>query len=284
MNLNNLCMGCMKEKNSQDGKCPYCGFDNTKENNKPDQLPIWHILNGEYLVGKSLAEDDFGVTYLGFDLNKEKKVAIKMFSEDCKEKFGEEYRVFAQPEKETNPPKGNSTHVIMVIIAAVAVVGLLIVGAVGAISNKINNSQNTLVSALNEANSEQEAGVSVEELNGYRDNLYELLYSRNSDYEAIATDICNYAVGLREATEDSFNDKVTEYADMARLNAGYSQTGWLVLPYDEDVTYDVIVKDIINMIDEQNAQSGYSQFPVGEVGISIGVRVDGMLMVAVVYY
>ena len=78
MNINNLCLGCMEEKPQANSMCPFCGFDYTKRN-ADDQLPMGTILNKSYIVGKCLGEGGFGITYIGFDINLQKKVAIKEF-------------------------------------------------------------------------------------------------------------------------------------------------------------------------------------------------------------
>ena len=73
-----ICLGCMKEK-QQPGPCPYCGFDeNTYEPSTHHLLP-GTILSGKYLVGRVLGEGGFGITYVGWDLNLEMKVAIKEY-------------------------------------------------------------------------------------------------------------------------------------------------------------------------------------------------------------
>ena len=43
------------------------------------QLPAMTILEGRYLIGKVLGEGGFGITYTGFDLRLEERVAIKEF-------------------------------------------------------------------------------------------------------------------------------------------------------------------------------------------------------------
>ena len=42
-------------------------------------LPLGTVLNGHCVVGKVLGQGGFGITYMGFDLNLERKVAIKEF-------------------------------------------------------------------------------------------------------------------------------------------------------------------------------------------------------------
>lgn len=78
MNLDNLCMGCMREKPAQMMNCPYCGHE-VYYQNKNKQLPVWTVLHNAYLVGKCLGDGGFGITYMGFDMNLQKKVAIKEY-------------------------------------------------------------------------------------------------------------------------------------------------------------------------------------------------------------
>ena len=76
MDIERICYGCFREKDP--GVCPYCGFDEAAE--QPFlALPLGTILNGRYMVGKVLGIGGFGITYLGFDLTLEIKVAIKEY-------------------------------------------------------------------------------------------------------------------------------------------------------------------------------------------------------------
>lgn len=57
--------------------CPHCGY-------QPGEAPGYAlapgtILNGKYLVGKLLGQGGFGLTYIGWDLMLEQKVAIKEY-------------------------------------------------------------------------------------------------------------------------------------------------------------------------------------------------------------
>ena len=76
--LDSVCLGCMREMPSP-GVCPRCGFDAAGYEAPPHQLRPGSILNGKYLVGWSLGEGGFGITYIGFDLNLELRVAIKEY-------------------------------------------------------------------------------------------------------------------------------------------------------------------------------------------------------------
>lgn len=59
--------------------CHYCGFSQYNDNAHSMSLAPGTILNGKYIVGKTLGEGGFGITYLAWDLNMETKIAIKEF-------------------------------------------------------------------------------------------------------------------------------------------------------------------------------------------------------------
>lgn len=66
-------------RNKPDGSdmCPYCGFENSKYIVPPDHLPPMTPLNGKYILGRAKGQGGFGITYIGYDLHLETKVAIK---------------------------------------------------------------------------------------------------------------------------------------------------------------------------------------------------------------
>lgn len=73
------CLYCMEPM--QGPVCRSCGRSPGLMN-RDDQLPAGTILwNGKnsYLIGRVLGEGGFGITYLGWDINLERKVAIKEF-------------------------------------------------------------------------------------------------------------------------------------------------------------------------------------------------------------
>ena len=74
-----LCTGCMKPRGKQEGPCVHCGWDASGYVGAPHHLPLRSIVNGKYLVGSVLGEGGFGITYIGFDLNLELRVAIKEY-------------------------------------------------------------------------------------------------------------------------------------------------------------------------------------------------------------
>ena len=71
--------GCMRPLEQSSGKCPTCGWNNDSLDNEDGQLRCGIVLNNQYLVGRSLGQGGFGVTYLGLDLNLEQPVAIKEY-------------------------------------------------------------------------------------------------------------------------------------------------------------------------------------------------------------
>lgn len=73
-----FCINCMWQKEKA-GFCTRCGFDERTYRVSPHHLRPRSILNGKYLVGRSLGEGGFGITYLGWDLNLDLKVAIKEY-------------------------------------------------------------------------------------------------------------------------------------------------------------------------------------------------------------
>ena len=71
------CLGCMDDL--QGYPCPHCGYDPVKEKRPEYALPPETILAGKYLVGRVLGQGGFGITYIGWDLALERKVAIKEY-------------------------------------------------------------------------------------------------------------------------------------------------------------------------------------------------------------
>ena len=76
---NRLCLGCMNELEEENKICKICGWNSEADENSPHQLKCGTVLQGKYLVGKVLGEGGFGITYLGFNLLLQEKVAIKEF-------------------------------------------------------------------------------------------------------------------------------------------------------------------------------------------------------------
>lgn len=72
------CRKCFAELGEDEKICPVCGEKMGVEN-KPHQLPVYTILHGRYLLGESIGEGGFGITYVGYDLMLKAKVAVKEY-------------------------------------------------------------------------------------------------------------------------------------------------------------------------------------------------------------
>ena len=74
----NRCFACMQPIDSQEAVCPHCGHDNHLRDNGPGYLPEV-LLYHQYRIGKMLGRGGFGVTYIGYDLNLKRRVAVKEY-------------------------------------------------------------------------------------------------------------------------------------------------------------------------------------------------------------
>ena len=73
------CMKCMHPPTAGETVCPECGRAYGSANAETFALKPGTILEGKYLVGEMLGQGGFGITYIGFDLLLEQKVAIKEY-------------------------------------------------------------------------------------------------------------------------------------------------------------------------------------------------------------
>lgn len=72
------CPGCFQLKGGM-AICPHCGYDEATQRS-PIFLPHGTILAGQYRVGRVLGRPGgFGITYLGWDVNLQQRVAIKEY-------------------------------------------------------------------------------------------------------------------------------------------------------------------------------------------------------------
>ena len=71
------CPYCVSRVDTGD-TCPYCNYAYTYRR-KPHHLAPGTILNNKYLLGRSIGEGGFGITYVGRDLTLDMKVAIKEY-------------------------------------------------------------------------------------------------------------------------------------------------------------------------------------------------------------
>src|SRR5271157_4777607 len=71
-----FCMGCMREKGLAN-TCPICHWEKHNPPSTPLQLQPRTVLRGRYLLGVALGQGGFGITYLGWDLTENRKLAVK---------------------------------------------------------------------------------------------------------------------------------------------------------------------------------------------------------------
>ncbi|MCR4599313.1 MAG: PASTA domain-containing protein [Acetatifactor sp.] len=74
-----LCMGCMESYDDEYSVCPHCGYAENSEPEEANQLRPGTILDNKYVVGKAIGHGAFGVTYLGYDAELERKIAVKEY-------------------------------------------------------------------------------------------------------------------------------------------------------------------------------------------------------------
>ena len=72
------CINCMKKIDAGIA-CPHCGALQQADPNYPYAMRPNTILHGKYLIGRVLGQGGFGITYVGFDLALEIKVAVKEY-------------------------------------------------------------------------------------------------------------------------------------------------------------------------------------------------------------
>ncbi|MCC8028211.1 MAG: serine/threonine protein kinase, partial [Lachnospiraceae bacterium] len=73
------CTKCMMDLEKGVQICPHCGYDQQREDQPANALRRNTILRGRYLVGNVIGQGGFGITYVGFDLVLEMKVAVKEY-------------------------------------------------------------------------------------------------------------------------------------------------------------------------------------------------------------
>jgi len=78
MNIDNLCMGCMREKSEGAVKCLKCGYVDGSPY-LPSYLAPKTVLKERYLVGKVLSYNGSGATYIAFDMIMKCKVKIREY-------------------------------------------------------------------------------------------------------------------------------------------------------------------------------------------------------------
>ena len=78
MNTNGICLACFQNTGGLN-PCPHCGADAAHIQASPQHLTPGTILNKNYLIGKALGQGGFGITYIAWDLNMWRVVAVKEY-------------------------------------------------------------------------------------------------------------------------------------------------------------------------------------------------------------
>lgn len=74
-----FCMNCMEQYEDEYEICPYCGYIEGTVEEESYYMEPGSILNKHYIVGNVLGTGGFGTTYIGWDYELERKVAIKEY-------------------------------------------------------------------------------------------------------------------------------------------------------------------------------------------------------------
>ncbi|MBP3468658.1 MAG: serine/threonine protein kinase [Lachnospiraceae bacterium] len=79
--IEKICLRCMRISDDV-GICPYCGREKTGQQTWSKALAPGTILNNKILIGNILGKGGYGITYIGYDMLLEYRVAIKEFFPD----------------------------------------------------------------------------------------------------------------------------------------------------------------------------------------------------------
>ena len=58
------CPNCMQALGQGEDVCPYCGFDVSGYEEKPNCLRPFTVLQGKYMIGRVIGMGGFGITYI----------------------------------------------------------------------------------------------------------------------------------------------------------------------------------------------------------------------------
>lgn len=73
------CFLCMREFDSSESKCPYCGYEANSSPAYEYALPTGNLIADRYTLGVAVSEDDFGFTYTAHDNIIDKKLTVKEY-------------------------------------------------------------------------------------------------------------------------------------------------------------------------------------------------------------
>lgn len=74
-----LCLGCMSQYDEEYDVCPYCGYVEGTEAEEAYHMQPGSLLQDRYVIGRVLGYGGFGVTYVAWDEQMERKVAVKEY-------------------------------------------------------------------------------------------------------------------------------------------------------------------------------------------------------------
>lgn len=75
-----ICLLCMREKDfPEQVPCPHCGGDDRTLPVQSPALPPRTVLDGRYVLGRTLGQGGFGITYQAYDLRMNNTVAVKEY-------------------------------------------------------------------------------------------------------------------------------------------------------------------------------------------------------------
>ncbi len=98
MRFDNICMGCMNELYGEK-QCPICGYHVDSPQISP-YLPLRTLVGGKYIIGKVIASNSEGITYMAYDVDRRSAVVLREF-------FPENLVVRDSGEKTVEIPKPN---------------------------------------------------------------------------------------------------------------------------------------------------------------------------------
>ena len=79
--IDKICLRCMKRSDDAD-ICPYCGKEKKGQLTWSKALAPGTVLNNKILIGNILGKGGYGITYIGYDMLLEYRVAVKEFFPD----------------------------------------------------------------------------------------------------------------------------------------------------------------------------------------------------------
>lgn len=98
-----LCVNCMRPyEKSQYRYCPSCGYDPRSTDTHPDCITPGTVVAGHYLIGRQIGRGAFGITYIGYDLSRDLRLAVKEYMpKDIAER--DEYTTIVNTKDTTDP-------------------------------------------------------------------------------------------------------------------------------------------------------------------------------------